>query len=164
MPFAKNIAQCRRVRILHQNKNGTRPGAIFVLVRVRGLELSRTHARRAPRMFSCGFKSRILLRKTEKFGVGSRNQLPSRQKENPHPNGRGFPFCGAGKRTLEPLTAATPQTLEPCLDGHAIILLRKTDKLPPPHLLLQAFKQLPAAGSSPRSPAPQTKGSPFGLP
>ena len=83
----------------HQNKNGTRLGAIFVLVRARGLELSRTHARRAPRTFSCGFKSRILRCKTEKFGIGSRNQLPSQQKENPHPNGHGFPFRGAGKRT-----------------------------------------------------------------
>ena len=89
------ILFCRRFML--QTSNNCSGGR--ALVWVRGLELSRTHARRAPRMFSCGFKSRILLRKTEKFGIGSRNQLPSQQKENPHPNGHGFPFCGAGKRT-----------------------------------------------------------------
>ena len=68
----------------------------------------------------------------------------------------------AGKRTLEPLTAAAPQTPEPCLDGHTIILLRKTDKLPPPRLILQAFKHLLAAGFSPRYPSQNKNGTRLG--
>ena len=67
-------------------------------------------------------------------------------------------FC-VGKRTLEPLTAAAPQTPEPCLDGHTIILLRKTDKLPPPRLILQAFKHPLATGISPRYPNQNKNGT-----
>ena len=90
--------------------------------------------------------------------------LPAPQKGNPRPLGCGFSFCRAGDRGEDPAAGSCLKACKRRCGGGSLSVLRSKMMAWPSRQGSSVCGAAAVSGSSVLLPAPQTKGSPKGLP